>query len=135
MFGDWYYIFPFAIHLLLLYVTLRFYKKVRKYFPFKIEMDTENIICSEFLGRKDTISFKLSDVDEIKGGIFSGNNGRPIYIISSSQNIQIGVYRHIIDFNDFLKLILSNVSQDLYNSLMKKMEEMAEGYRKRKTKK
>lgn len=135
VFQSWNYIFPLLINILFFYIVIRFYLKLKKYFPFKIEIDSEKLVFSDFLVKKEPVVIKFDEIEDITGGIFSGNAARPIYIISNNKNIQIGIYRHVKEFNELLKLILSNVKQDVYNSLLKKMEDIASDYKKKRNKK
>jgi len=93
-----------------------------KYFPFNIKADNEKIICSEFLDKSKTVTIYHKDISEIKGGIFSGNLSRPIYIIDEKNNKKIGFHAHLKDSNKLLTIILSNVDKSLYDSLLQKMQ-------------
>ena len=66
---------------------------------------------------------KLSDIDSITGGIFTGNPMKPISIHDGLQDITISVNQHLKDFNKFLTIVLANIRKDLYEGILKKMEE------------
>ncbi|NLT51510.1 MAG: hypothetical protein GXX85_11390 [Ignavibacteria bacterium] len=132
--NSWFFIFPLIIHLLLFYIIIRFYVKIKEYFPFKIEINSEKIVCENFLGKKDNVEIKFTEIEDISGGIFNGNYSRPIYITAADGKIKIGIYRHLKNYNELLKIILSSVSKELYNDLLKKMEKSA-GFSKSKNKK
>lgn len=132
--NSWFFIFPLSIHILLLYIIIKFYIKIKKYFPFTIESNSEKIICKNFLGKKNEVEIRFPEIEDISGGIFNGNYSRPIYITAAAGKIKIGIYRHLENYDELLKIILSSVSKELYDNLLKKMEKSA-GFSKSKNKK
>ncbi|MFH1194349.1 MAG: hypothetical protein V1720_01475 [bacterium] len=100
------------------------YINMYKIFPNKIEIDNMRMICSEFLIGNHSIEIKLADIEEIKGGMFGGNMSRPIYIRNQSKGIVIGLSPHIKNNKQLLKIILSNISNELYISLLTQMKEL-----------
>lgn len=118
---GWIYAFPLAIYIVLGYALNRFYIKVYKIFPFQIRIDNERMICSNFMNPKKVVEFKLDEIEEITGGIFSGNAARPLYLRKGNE--KIGIFNHLKNYNKLLTVILSNVNQPLYQSLLAKMEE------------
>lgn len=115
---DWINIFPLAINLLVIYLLNRFFFRIYKYFPFKIEIDNKKIICSDFFIRKDIVEIKLADIDKIEGGVFSKKPTTPLYLHVSGKDIKIGLLQHITNFNKLLTIILSNINTRLYHDLM-----------------
>lgn len=120
---DWLYVFPAFINLVLLYVMNRYYLRMYRQFPYNIRIDNEKMICSGFMNKARTVEINLSDVSEISGGIFSGSPVRPIYISDKKNNVTIGFNQHLKNYNKFLTVVLSNINQDLYNSLLEKIKE------------
>lgn len=114
--SDWKLIFPLLIKIILLYVFNRFYYKIYKTFPFKIEINNEEMICSDFVINDRKIIINHSDITDISGGIFSGRNYKPLYIMSKDN--KIGVSPHIKNYNDLLKIILTNIKKELYLKLL-----------------
>lgn len=125
MFEVWYFVFPFTVDLLILFFMNRFFFRSYKTFPFKIEADNEKIICSDFLIGSD-ITIKHSEITDIKGGFFSGNTARPIYIFCKDRSIKIGIHGHLKGVNKLLTTILSNINQELYNELLAKTKELGD---------
>lgn len=120
---DWVNVIPLAINLVILYLLNRFFFNVYKYFPFKIEINNEKIICSDFFIRDRTIEIKLSEIDKIEGGVFSTKPTTPLYIYVSDKNIKLGFLQHITNFNKLLTVILSNINSKLYHELMDRIKE------------
>ncbi len=79
-----------------------------KTFPFKIQIDNEKMICSDFVINSKSIIIKHSETKEINGGIFSGRAYMPLYV--STDQIKIGISPHIKDYNKLLTIILTNTN-------------------------
>jgi hypothetical protein len=122
------YILPLLINLIVLVVINKFFFMSYKYFPFNIKADNEKIICTDFLDKAKIITIYHKDISEIKGGIFSGNLSRPIYLIDSKNNKKIGFHAHLKDSNKLLTIILSNIEKSLYDTLLQKMQIQKEDF-------
>ncbi|MCP5063871.1 MAG: hypothetical protein GY936_15600 [Ignavibacteriae bacterium] len=131
--NDWMFIFPLAINLILIYVLNRFYFKMYKNFPFKVEIDNEKMFCSDFLLNNRTVKINLLDIEEIKGGIFSGRAYMPLYI--KWEGNQIGISPHMKNYNKFLTIILTNIKKELYDKLLDEVKTLAGPLKKDKKKK
>lgn len=114
--SDWKLIFPLLIKIILLYIFNRFYFKMYKTFPFKIETNNEEMICSDFVINDRKVTIKHSDITDINGGIFSGRTYKPLYIITDET--KVGISPHLKNYNELLKIILTNVSKQLYLKLL-----------------
>jgi hypothetical protein len=114
--SDWKLIFPLLIKIILLYIFNRFYFKMYKTFPFKIETNNEEMICSDFVINDRKVTIKHSDIIDITGGIFSGRTYKPLYIITDET--KVGISPHLKNYNELLKIILTNVSKQLYLKLL-----------------
>lgn len=120
---DWKFIFPLVITIILIYVLNKFYIKIYKTFPFKIEIDNSKMICSDFIIKNRNLEILHSDINEIKGGIFSGRVYMPLYI--RTDKATVGISPHIKDYNKLLTLILTNIPKDLYTSLLEEIKKIA----------
>ncbi|MFZ1290552.1 MAG: hypothetical protein WAR79_10700 [Melioribacteraceae bacterium] len=87
-----------------------------KTFPFKIETNNEEMICSDFVINDRKVTIKHSDITDINGGIFSGRTYKPLYIITDET--KVGISPHLKNYNELLKIILTNVSKQLYLKLL-----------------
>ena len=126
-------IIPLILNLIVLYLLNRFFFRVYKYFPFKIDIDNEKMICSDFFFKDRKVEIKLIDIDGIEGGIFSKRATSPVYVYNSKDNIKIGLFQHMNDFNKVLTVILSNIKGDLYKKLMDDIKERENILTKRNT--
>ena len=124
MFNDWIIVFPFLINAIVIYLLNRFFFKSYKTFPFLIFADNEKMICTDYFFSEKKIEIRYSDIGEIKGGMFSGNTARPIYIRDGRTNETIGLHTHVKDYNKLVTIILSNIKQELYNDLLEKAKDL-----------
>ncbi len=120
---DWKYLLPALLNIIIIYILNRFYFKMYKTFPYKIEADDSKIVFSDFFFQKKIITMKYDDIADIKGGIFSGKPAKPIYILDKNENI-VGINQHLKDFNTFLTILLSRIPQNLYVKVLKDMEQL-----------
>lgn len=121
MFQKWYFGLPAIINAVVIYIINRYFFRTYRLFPFSVEADNEKIICKDFFFSKKEFTIKMEDIDKISGGIFSGYPTRPIYIHDGKQNITIGFYSHVGNFQKLLTKILQNIPQYLYNDLTDKL--------------
>lgn len=122
---SWMFGVSFFVHLLIISVMNRYYFRAYKIFPYKIEINNERMKCSNFLFNERTVEFRLDEIEEITGSIFSGTPARPLYLKIPSRDITIGINQHLTNYNKLLTIILSNVKQEIYNGLLEKMKELS----------
>ena len=120
---SWFWVFSSIIHALLIFFINRYYWRSYKRFPYKIEINNEKMICSNFFLSSKKIEIQLIDIEELKGGIFSSSLTKPIFLKVKGMNSEIGFHYHLKNYNNLLTIILSNISQPLYNDLLEKMKE------------
>jgi hypothetical protein len=121
--SNWKFIFPLLITIILIYTLNRFYLKIYKKFPFKIEADNEKLVCSEFTFKNRIIEINHSEIIEISGGIFSGRAYMPLYIKTKTD--LIGISPHISEYNKLLTILLTNIPKELYENLLEKIKSIA----------
>ena len=126
MFQKWYFVFPFLLNLLIIIALNRYYLRSYKLFPYKIEINNEKMICSDYLKKSKVHEILLRDIDSIEGGSLSGTPAKPIYINSYSNNVVIGISTHMKNYNKLITIILSNVKQEVYNEVLDKASEISE---------
>lgn len=132
LYTSWIYIIPTVVDIIIIYVVNRYYIKSYKRFPYKIEVDNEKMICTDYFFSRKQIELDHSSITKITGGIFSGNIARPIYLHEKKNNIVIGFNSHLKDYDKLLTIILSNIKQELYNDLLTKAKETRIIKRKKK---
>ncbi len=117
---DWRFVFPLLINFILLYIVNKYYLKIYKLFPFKIEADNRELRCSDFMIKDRIENIKIIDIEKIEGGIFSGRNYAPLYIEWNGG--KIGLSPHMKDFNKLLTIILTNIKKELYEELLESIK-------------
>ncbi|MBK7105765.1 MAG: hypothetical protein IPH62_10820 [Ignavibacteriae bacterium] len=103
-----------------------------KTFPFKIEINNEEMICSDFVLNNRKVTIKHSDIMDITGGIFSGRTYKPLQVITNET--KIGISPHLKNYNELLKIILTNVTKKLYLKLLDDIKSSAINSPKQKKK-
>lgn len=78
------------------------------------------MICSDFIINNRKVKIKHSEIIEISGGIFAGRSYTPLYI--QTENEKIGISPHLKNYNELLKIILTNVTKEVYMKLLSKVE-------------
>ncbi len=119
---NWFYIIFVIINLAILILLNRYYFRTYKTFPFTIRIDNEKMICSNFFLSKRIVEIYHCNISSIYGGLFDGYQGRPVYVNDSKQNITIGFYQHTGKLQIMLKIIIQNINEELYNTLIKKLK-------------
>lgn len=113
-----FFVIPAIINSILIFYLNKYFFKTYKLFPFEITVSNNKLICKDFFLSRKKIEIDFKNIDKLSGGIFSGYPTRPIYIHDKSNNILIGFYSHVGNFQKLLTLILQNIPEKLYNELM-----------------
>ncbi len=92
-----------------------------KILPYKIEVDNEKMICSDFLFYKDSITILYKDISSLEGGIFHGRLNGVMKIKDSAHNRTIGFYDKLKDARKLETLILSKVDKKIYDEVVDKL--------------
>lgn len=122
MFEKWYFVIPAVINGGIIYILNRYFFRTYRQFPFTVQANNEIIICNDFFLSKKKFKIKYEDIDKINGGIFSGYPTRPIYFHDGKQNITVGFYSHVGNFNKLTTKLLQNIPEYLYNDLTEKIK-------------
>lgn len=129
------YIFTTLFHAFFIFIINRFYIRRYKYFPNKIQIDNEKLICSDFIWKNRTVVISFANISDLSGGVFDGKIGRPMYIFDNTQNIKIGFTDKLRNVKDLVTSILLKIKKDKYeelmNNLFAKTEEAKDKRKKR----
>ena len=121
--NDWLFIIPLILSGIMMYALNKFYLKIYRTFPFTIEVDNERLICQDFVINNRRVQIKHSEINQISGSIFSGRTYMPLNI--STDKVKIGISPHMKGYNDLLKIILTNIPKELYESLLSDITKIA----------
>lgn len=121
-----YFLVPLIINLIIIFLLNRHYYRTYKVQPFNIKIDSTKIICADYYLSQKSVELNLTDITEISGGIFSGSQSSPLYLISDEKDVVIKINHRLNDYKEFLTTVLQNINQDLYDSLFGRMKNYAE---------
>jgi|GEM_PF-460899 len=113
-------ILPLIIGLIILYMVNRTYLTYYLILPYKIEADDEKMICSDFLLSNKVVTIYYKDIDKLQGGVFSGRSSGIMKLRDGKSKLQVGFSQKMNNSEKLIALILSKVSKDLYNEVMKR---------------
>lgn len=113
-----YYLFPFGVTALLIYFVNKQYLTLYKILPYKISLDADSIICSNFLFSKKKVIIRFEDIEKLEGGIFNGKLNGLIKVWDSKSKICIGFYYKVNNSKLLVKTILLNIKETVYIEAM-----------------
>ena len=116
-------ILPLIIGLIILYMVNRTYLTYYLILPYKIEIDDEKIICSDFLLSKKVVTIFYKDIDKLQGGVFSGRSSGIMKLRDGKSKLQVGFSQKMNNSEKLIALILSKVPKDLYNEVINNLTE------------
>lgn len=125
------YLFFFIVAVLLLGINAFFYK-VWRVVPFKIHALDDRIVASEFfLTSKEVVLF-YKDIENLKGGTFSGKFNGIMIAESTSQDIQIGFFARLENSRLFEAILISRAPQPVYEKVTALLKQRKEELKKKK---
>ncbi len=113
---------PFLISLFIIYYLNRSYINFYKLVPYKIEIDDEKIICTDFLFRDKTVIIFTKDIESISGGIFDGRYRGLMKVCDGKNKMCIGFFDRINNSSKLVTIILSKVDKKIYDKVIEKIQ-------------
>ena len=120
-------ILPLIIAVVILYIVNRTYLTYYLILPYKIEVDDEKMICSDFLLSKKIVTIYFKDIDTLQGGVFSGKSSGIMILRDSKSNLRVGFSQKIYNSEKLIALILSKVPKDLYKKVINNITDRRHG--------
>lgn len=114
--------FPLVINLFIIYFLNRHYLKFYKILPYRIESDDEKIVCSIFFLSKKEVVIYYNDISSLSGGIFENKISGLMKVFDNRNNVCIGFYQRLNNSGKLATIIVSKVSQDLYDNALEKIK-------------
>jgi len=114
-------VIPLLISLLVIYFLNRHYLTLYKILPYRIVVDEEKIICSEFFLSKKEIIINYSDIDSLSGGLFENRMSGIMQVCDSKKDFCFGFYHRLRNSNKLVTIILSKVKRELYDEVLEKL--------------
>jgi hypothetical protein len=113
---------PFLLSLFILYFLNKSYINFYKLVPYKIEIDNEKIICTDFLFRNKTITIFLKEIESISGGIFDGRYRGLMKVCDGKNKLCIGFFDRLNNSSKLVTLILSKVDEKIYDKVIEHIQ-------------
>jgi hypothetical protein len=115
---DLIFLIPVVGILILIYFVNKRYLYLYQVVPYKIEIDEEKLICSDFFLQKKAVIVYYKDIDELSGGIFSGKLKGLMKVYDGKSKMCIGFFDRIKGAKDLQTAILSKVRSEVYNKVV-----------------
>lgn len=90
--------------------------------PYKIEIDYEKIICTNFLFRDKTITIFIKDIESISGGIFEGKYRGLMKVCDGKNKLCIGFFDRMRNSSKLVTIILSKVDKKIYDKVIEQIQ-------------
>lgn len=113
---------PFLLSLFVIYYLNKSYINFYKLVPYKIEIDDEKIVCTEFIFKDKSITIFIKDIDSISGGIFDGKYRGIMKVCDGKNKICIGFFDRLYNSNKLVTLILSKVDRKIYDKVIEQIQ-------------
>jgi hypothetical protein len=113
---------PFLLALFILYFLNKSYINFYKLVPYKIEIDDEKIICTDFLFRDKSITIFIKDIESISGGIFDGRYRGLMKVCDGKNKLCMGFFDRINNSSKLVTLILSKVDKKIYDKVIEQIK-------------
>lgn len=114
---------PLIIAVIILYMVNRAYLTYYIILPYKIEVNDEKMICSDFLLSKKVVTIYFKDIAMLQGGVFSGRSSGIMKLRDSKSKLQVGFSQKMKNSEKLIAVILSKVSKDLYDEVISNLTE------------
>jgi hypothetical protein len=113
---------PFLLSLFVIYYVNKAYINFYKLVPYKIEIDDEKIVCTEFIFKDKSITIFIKDIETISGGIFDGKYRGIMKVCDGKNKICIGFFDRLKDSSKLVTLILSKVDKKIYDKVIEQIQ-------------
>ncbi|MGB5848913.1 MAG: hypothetical protein WBH40_10525 [Ignavibacteriaceae bacterium] len=114
---------PLIIGVIIIFMVNRAYLTYYLILPYKIEVDDEKMICSDFLLSKKIVTIYFKDIEILRGGVFNGRSSGIMKLRDSKSNLRVGFSQKMNNSEKLIALILSKVSKDLYDEVISNLTE------------
>lgn len=117
------FIFPLIINLVIIYFLNKHYINLYKILPFKIEVDDDKVICSEFFLSRKNIVINYEDIISLSGGIFENKLSGIMKVCDKQKDLCFGFYQRLNNASKLATILLSKVNRELYDKVLPRIVE------------
>ncbi len=114
---------PLVISLLLIYFVNRQYFALYKIIPYKIEVDDEKLVCSNYFFSKKVVTIYYEDIESLKGGMFENKMSGVMKVYDGKNSVTLGFYTKLNNSSRLVTIILSKVKKKLYDEVLDRLAE------------
>ncbi len=109
---------PLLVNVFLIYFMNKRYIENYKILPFKIEADSEKLICTNFFLSKKEVVIYYHEINSLTGGSFENKKYGIMKLHSENKYGRVGFYNRLNNSSRLVSLILSRVKKPLYDRVM-----------------
>lgn len=91
--------------------------------PYKIEVDDEKVVCSDFFFSKKYIVIYYRDIVSLSGGIFENKFSGLMKVCDGNNDLCMGFYQRINNSSKLATILLSKVNRPLYDKVLERIIE------------
>ncbi|MBV6421116.1 MAG: hypothetical protein DAHOPDDO_02385 [Ignavibacteriaceae bacterium] len=114
---------PLVINLLIIYFLNKHFMKLKKILPYKIEVDEQKVICSDFFLSRKEIVFHYEDIKSLSGGIFENKLTGIMKVCAENKNLCFGFYQRLNKSAKLATILISKVNRPLYDQVLQRIVE------------
>jgi len=121
----------FSSVVLILFVLNSFFYKIWKIVPFSIHAIDDRIVCSDFFLSSKEVELFYNDIENLKGGTFSGKFNGIMIAESTEKDVQIGFFARIDNARLLEAIYINRSPQPVYERVTALLKERREELRKK----
>lgn len=121
----------FSSVVIILLILNSFFFKIWKTVPFTIHALDDRLVCSNFFLSSRKVELFYSEIDNLKGGTFSGKFNGIMLAESGAKDIQIGFFARIQNARLLEAILINRSPQPVYERVTALLKERKEELRKK----
>lgn len=107
----------FSSVVVILIILNSFFFKIWKIVPFKIHATEDRLICSDYFLSSKTIELFYADIENLKGGTFSGKFNGIMIAESSKDGVQVGFFARLTNARLLEAILINRAPQPVYEKV------------------
>lgn len=113
--------FPLLINLVIIYFLNKHYINLYKILPYKIEVDDDKVICSDFFFSRKNIVINYEDIISLSGGIFENKLSGIMKVCDGQKDLCFGFYQRLNNSGKLATILLSKVNREIYDKVLQRL--------------
>jgi len=116
----------FSAVVVIFLIVNSFFFKIWRIVPFKIHALDDRLVCSGFFLSSESKELFYSDIENLKGGTFSGKFNGIMIAESIEKNIQIGFFAKLTNVRLLEAILINRAPQPVYDKVTTLLRERRE---------